>query len=208
MPLDPYRTVVAALDRLTTQVGRVADAMPTPVIDADDGPQTTDDDAFQTMSYDTRQHASAAVSELLRTLPSDALPTTAPERDMLMWHAVNAALDALPEHPAVVELARIRRALDPDDETYVRETVDEQFALQAKVDEATAILRRVRTLHRRETVQTVSGPADACSTCETDSMSYPWPCPTIEALSGPDDPFLINVTDRGGCCDCPHEMES
>lgn len=37
MPFDQYRTVVAALDRLTTQVGRVADAMGAP---DDDGPTT------------------------------------------------------------------------------------------------------------------------------------------------------------------------
>lgn len=48
MPFDQYRTVVAALDRLTTQVGRVADAMPTPVTDADDAPQKTDDDGPMT----------------------------------------------------------------------------------------------------------------------------------------------------------------
>ncbi|MEV0915442.1 hypothetical protein AB0I93_14375 [Streptomyces sp. NPDC049967] len=45
MPFDQYRTVVAAIDRLTTQVGRVADAMATPVVEEDDAPQTTGDDA-------------------------------------------------------------------------------------------------------------------------------------------------------------------
>jgi len=57
--------------------------------------------------------------------------------------------------------------------------------LQAKVDEATSTLRRVRALHARTTVQTTGGPADACSSCQTDGMSYPWPCPTVEALAGP-----------------------
>ena len=58
-------------------------------------------------------------------------------------------------------------------------------ALHAKLDEATATLRRIRALHARTTVQTTSGPADACSSCELDSMSHPWPCPTAEALAGP-----------------------
>ncbi|MFJ4918123.1 hypothetical protein [Streptomyces sp. NPDC088726] len=44
MPFDQYRTVVAAIDRLTTQVGRVADAMEMPVVEADDAPKTTGDD--------------------------------------------------------------------------------------------------------------------------------------------------------------------
>lgn len=44
MPFDQYRTVVAALDRLTTQVRRVADTMATPVVEQDDAPQTTGDD--------------------------------------------------------------------------------------------------------------------------------------------------------------------
>lgn len=34
----------------------------------------------------------------------------------------------------VEELARIRRALDPDDETYIRETVDDQLALSRRVE--------------------------------------------------------------------------
>lgn len=43
-----------------------------------------------------------------------------------------------------VELARIRRALDPDDETYIRETVDDQLAMTAKVAELEATIGRVR----------------------------------------------------------------
>ncbi|MFI8865322.1 hypothetical protein ACIGNW_00165 [Streptomyces sp. NPDC053707] len=46
-------------------------------------------------------------------------------------------------------------------------------------------LNRVRALHVRVTVQTTTGPAYACESCETDSMSYPWPCPTAEALGLP-----------------------
>ena len=62
---------------------------------------------------------------------------------------------------------------------------EQRDGLKAKVDEATSTLRRVRALHARTTVQTTGGPADACSSCETDGMSYPWPCPTTEALAGP-----------------------
>lgn len=51
MPFDQYRTVVAALDRLTTQVGRVADALPTPVTDEGDAPQTTGDDGPRLASW-------------------------------------------------------------------------------------------------------------------------------------------------------------
>ncbi|MFJ2271912.1 hypothetical protein ACIO8F_40335 [Streptomyces sp. NPDC087228] len=44
-----------------------------------------------------------------------------------------------PEHPAVAELAGVRRALDPDDARYIAETVDERLlcevaALRAQVD--------------------------------------------------------------------------
>lgn len=41
---DPYRKLTAAVDRLTTQARRIADAMPTPVTDATDTPTTTPDD--------------------------------------------------------------------------------------------------------------------------------------------------------------------
>lgn len=34
----------------------------------------------------------------------------------MIWHAVHAALDAMPEHPAVAELARIRRTLGTTEE--------------------------------------------------------------------------------------------
>lgn len=42
---DQYRTVVQALVKLTTQVRRVADAMETSVVPADDDTPTTGDDA-------------------------------------------------------------------------------------------------------------------------------------------------------------------
>lgn len=37
------------------------------------------------------------------------------------------------------ELARIRRALDPDDETYIRETVDDQLAMTATINRVRAV---------------------------------------------------------------------
>lgn len=70
--------------------------------------------------------------------------------------------------------------------------VDEMLATVAKAEgdarEARAAIERVRALHTRQTVQTTGGPADACSSCELDSMSYPWPCPTAEALDGSEQP--------------------
>ncbi|MBL1107373.1 hypothetical protein JK361_22665 [Streptomyces sp. 5-8] len=60
--------------------------------------------------------------------------------------------------------------------------------LYAELTEAQAAVARVRALHTRTTVQTTSGPAAACSGCESDSMSAPWPCPTTEALDGTEQP--------------------
>lgn len=45
MPVDPYRNVTKAVDRLTTQVRRVAEAMVAPVVEDTDARQTTGDDA-------------------------------------------------------------------------------------------------------------------------------------------------------------------
>lgn len=108
MPFDPYRTVVAALDRLTTQVRRVADTMATPVVEPDDAPQTTDDDARHsayTEAYD-------AARAFIRTKPHDYMPTTIVERNALIFGAVNAALDAAPEpHAAVLAAERQRDRL-------------------------------------------------------------------------------------------------
>ncbi|MGC5400191.1 hypothetical protein ACPXCP_31180 [Streptomyces sp. DT20] len=97
MPFDQYRTVVAAIDRLTTQVGRVADAVSTPVVEEDDAPQTTGDDA--------RQRAYDAVFAVIRSQPLDFLPTTVVERNALLWRAVHAALDAAPRTAPVGKAA-------------------------------------------------------------------------------------------------------
>lgn len=132
MPFDQYRTVVAALDRLTTQVRRVADAMPTPV---DDGP-TTDDDALRDRIHTalTTEHYRRA-QERIEASPED--------------HCAGFTNAVMPiVQPLTAELARIRRALDPDDETYIRETVDEQFRLDAKIKEQGATNTRLATTLR------------------------------------------------------------
>ncbi|WP_406735373.1 hypothetical protein OG508_28170 [Streptomyces sp. NBC_01108] len=90
---DQYRTVVAAVDRLTTQVERVADAMATPVTAPVVEEETTPDD-------DPHQPAYDAVFAYIRSQPRDFLPTTVVGRNAMIWHAVHAALDAMPEHPA------------------------------------------------------------------------------------------------------------
>lgn len=92
MPFDQYRTVVAALDRLTTQVGRVADTMPTPV----PTPVATDDDTPPTTGPHPRQPAYDAVTAFIHSQPLDFLPTTVVERNAIIWHAVNIALNAMP----------------------------------------------------------------------------------------------------------------
>lgn len=96
MPVDPYRSVVKAVDRLTTQVRRVADAVATPVVEDADARQTTGDDAPRQPAYDS-------VLAYIRSQPNDFLPTTVGERNAMIWHAVHAALDAMPEHSAVTE---------------------------------------------------------------------------------------------------------
>ncbi|MGY4903295.1 hypothetical protein [Streptomyces sp. 900116325] len=133
MPVDPYRNVVKSFDRMTTQVRRIADAMATPVVEDADARQTTGDDAPRQPAYDS-------VLAYIRSQPTDYLPTTIVERNALVWHAVHAALDAMPEHPAVAELARVRRALDPDDETYIRETVHDQLAMSAREDRVRSVV--------------------------------------------------------------------
>ncbi|WP_329163944.1 hypothetical protein OHB49_28945 [Streptomyces sp. NBC_01717] len=109
MPVDPYRNVTKAVDRLTTQVRRVAEAMVAPVVEDTDARQTTGDDAPRQPAYDS-------VLAYIRSEPTDFLPTTVVERNAMIWHAVHAALDAMPEHPAVAELARIRRTLGTTEE--------------------------------------------------------------------------------------------
>ncbi|MEE4489356.1 hypothetical protein [Streptomyces sp. BE230] len=88
MPFDQYRTVVAALDRLTTQVGRVADAMPTPVVEEDDTPQTTDDDGPMTPDDWQRFVDQHAKPRMIDTAPT-AKPDRTTSRIMISLAAVS-----------------------------------------------------------------------------------------------------------------------
>ncbi|ONI48650.1 MULTISPECIES: hypothetical protein [unclassified Streptomyces] len=143
MPTDPnHRALLKAVGSLTTQVKRIADALADGT--AQDSfalapPVVTDDDGAQTTSDDTERPAFEAVRAYIRS-GAEYLPSTTVERNAMIWRAVHAALNAEDREADQLrtELARIRRALDPDDETYIRETVDDQLAM-------TATLNRVRT---------------------------------------------------------------
>ncbi len=146
MPFDQYRTVVAALDRLTTQVGRVADAVSTPVVEPDDAPQTTDDDVRQLLA-DTLEAADYRPDMRRGDLADAVMPV------------VRAVLNDRDRLDA--ELARIRRAFDPDDETYIQETVDDQLTMRRRIqhleaaeqqrDRLAAVLRDVLDHFTHET---------------------------------------------------------
>lgn len=75
---------------------------------------------------------------------------TEAEADTLRQHVETEIREANAERAEAdaldVELTRIRRALDPDDERYIQETVDDFLNLNAKLDEATDTLRRVRAV--------------------------------------------------------------
>jgi hypothetical protein len=71
------------------------------------------------------------------------------------------------------------------------QTIDSMEAVVRRARRAEATIARIRALHTRTTVQTTSGPQAACSGCEADSMSAPWPCDTIAAL---DQPALAEAT--------------
>lgn len=90
-------------------------------------------------------------------------------------------VDDLTRDQLAKELARIRRALDPDDAAYIRETVDDQLALRAKVEEATATLRRVRSMLRSLKEQGATG--RTYHQAITDALAGPRP----DALTTADD---------------------
>ncbi|MFF6904544.1 hypothetical protein ACFY9Q_01210 [Streptomyces sp. NPDC012389] len=128
MPTDPnHRDLLRAVDRLTTQVRRIADTLETPVAD--------EVDAVQTTGSDTERPAYNAVFAYIRSQPRDFLPATVVDRNAMIWRAVAAALTAEDREASQLraELDRIRRALDPDDETYIQETVDDQLAMTATI---------------------------------------------------------------------------
>lgn len=111
---------IRAVARLTTQVKRIADALSTPVT----APVVED----ETTPVDLRQQIANALEAA--DYRQDMRRGDLADSIMPIVQAVAADRDRL-----AAELARIRRALDPDDETYIRETVDDQLRLQAKVQE-------------------------------------------------------------------------
>ncbi|WP_237502924.1 hypothetical protein [Streptomyces sp. SID8374] len=145
MPTDPnHRDLLRAVDRLTTQVRRIADtladgtaqdasALAPPVATTDDGPQTT--------GVDPERPAFEAVRAYIRS-GGEYLPSTTVERNAMIWRAVAAALTAEDREASQLraELDRIRRALDPDDETYIQETVDDQLAMTATINRVRSAL--------------------------------------------------------------------
>lgn len=135
-------------------------ALSTPVADTPSPPwdgqwQRAAADATTTLP-DGRRHTADTITDA-------ALDALYRDRDR---HAEEAdALDA--------ELSRIRRALDPDDETYIRETVDDQLEQQAAI-------ARVRALHRN------AEGSGICAECDIDTIgAAAWPCNTIRAIDGP-----------------------
>ncbi|MET7560588.1 hypothetical protein ABZS95_10325 [Streptomyces sp. NPDC005479] len=125
---DPYRTVVRAVEQLTTQVRRVADAMATPVVEQPD--------------------ASTATPAGLRARIADALEQADYRQDMRRGDLADSVLPVVAPELARLraELAAIRRALDPDDILYIDETVDEQFRLKDKIEEQRRLLACVLRL--------------------------------------------------------------
>lgn len=139
MPTDPnHRALLRAIDGLTTQVRRIADTLEPPVVDEADGATTGDD---------TERPAFEAVRAYIRS-GGEYLPSTTVERNAMIWRAVTAALTAEDREASQLrtELDRIRRALDPDDEAYIQETVNDQLAMSAKLKKATAAIDRVRAI--------------------------------------------------------------
>ncbi len=161
MPTDPnHRALLRAVDGLTTQVRRIADTLEPPVVVADLAGQTTGDDTrpltTRTISHwgpvcEGGRHPAHAlqtcdeVDAFTRFLQDRLQQQSATE-----WKktaAVYSGLHSTAEDEVKqlrAELDRIRRALDPDDETYIQETVDDQLAMTAKVAELEATIGRVR----------------------------------------------------------------
>lgn len=200
MTIDPnHRALLKAVDRLTTQVRRIADTLEPPTDDAPDAGQTTGDDtqplavrtitpwlppcesgrhhAHPTQTCDEAEAFTAQVQDWAQRMAvPDMQHVTATMRENEQLRTERDRVRA--------ELDRINTRPDPTDGN-ISLTIGEQLAMAAQLEEATATLKRVRALHARVTIQTTGGPKDACDTCESDNMSHPWPCPTTEALAGP-----------------------
>ncbi|MDX3074600.1 hypothetical protein [Streptomyces sp. MI02-7b] len=170
--LDPKtRAVLRSADAMTTQLRSIADALTTAVTDAATADQTDyaltptpvadDDPPVQCWHTEPRTPCDWNICRQPTDAPSEQ--QTTPDDKLLRALADRAARGRLiGDEPIMLlrgiedtlavrdqlaaELDRIRRALDPDDETYIRETVDEQLDLRSKLHYAEAQLRRVRGL--------------------------------------------------------------
>lgn len=122
---------------MSSAVARFVSVVVTPVVEQDD-----DEDALRTARR-------RSLRVLLNQLNTGA-PLTPEEAQFLARHVAEEIVEGNTERRKAgrlnEELARVRRALDPDDETYIRETVDEQARLNAKVAEQQAAIQRVRAL--------------------------------------------------------------
>jgi hypothetical protein len=66
-------------------------------------------------------------------------------------------------------------------ETYYHQSA---WDLAERVVDLEDLLNRVAALHQEIPVRTTAGIQSGCSSCESDSMTHPWPCLTGEVLLG------------------------
>lgn len=168
--VSPAGTVAEALAELTAQARRIADALTyepptredivgavglpprhlvidTPTPDADALRDARRDSLLVLLSQAQRGVLTPDEGALLRQHVEAEIRDADTERTEfdVQWERLAADRDQLAEANA-----RIRRALDPDDETYIRETVDDQLALTKRAQQAerdrdqyAAVLREV-----------------------------------------------------------------
>ncbi|MGD1219982.1 hypothetical protein AB9Q10_16315 [Streptomyces krungchingensis] len=165
-PTPDARAVVRAFEGMTTQVRRIADALTTTVAQAvvdassaqqadyalaptptDDGPAPAADETAPNMLRVLTDRAARGVlvgteGEALRRRVEQFIAGRA------HWKAKAEEIEQDRDRLAA-ELARIRRALDPDDETYIRETVDDQLALERRAQKAERAADLLAGAHQR-----------------------------------------------------------
>ncbi|MFF5801616.1 hypothetical protein [Streptomyces albogriseolus] len=162
IPSPDARAVVAAVDRLTTQVRRLADTRPTP----GDAPATTADDAEKACPTPLTHNWGCGC-------PTDEAP--AAHTQTLRWARRESLL---------VLLTRVQhgRTLTDDEARTLRHHVETEMreaeqlrartdTRRAELEQAQAAIERVRALHADDTA--------LCRTCAT-----PAPCATVRALDG------------------------
>lgn len=146
MPTDPnHRALLRAVALLTTQVRRIADTLGTPVTDDTDGAQTTGDDTPTTRGAEKQRTIRRQQFRiLLNQLNDGTTPLTTAQVQALTAYVADEIVECNMETQEAdrldAELDRIRRALDPDDETYIRETVDDQLAMTATINRVRSAL--------------------------------------------------------------------